>query len=99
MDWMTAVVQGIGTYFGARGKDKERDAMNEDTFKWTSRLHAFDMELEDYFKQRDKAEMRRGANEYAKFSSLDRWAPEYRNTFVANPVPEKPTTDSIKDNY
>lgn len=98
MDWWSAVLEGIGSYFGS-DDDEGGGAMDEDTFKWTSRLHAFDAELEDYYKQRDKAEMRRGANEYAKFSSLDRWAPNYTNTFTPNPVPERPNHEDVEDNY
>lgn len=97
MDWFTAVLEGIGSYFGS--DDNESGAMDKDSFKWTARLHAFDAELEDYYKQRDKAEMRRGANEYAKFSSLDRWAPNYTNTFVPNPEPGKPNHEDIEDDY
>ena len=98
MDWFGAVMEGLGSYFGARGQEGQ-SAMDEKTFKWTSRLHAFDAELEDYYKRKDKAEMRRGAAEYAKFSSLDRWAPGYTNTFTPDPVPERPTVDRIKDEY
>jgi hypothetical protein len=99
MDWLGAIFSGIGTYFGSRSSENQRQAASKDDYKWTARLSAFEKELDDYYTQRDKAEMRRGANEYAKFSSLDRWAPGYTNTFVPNPAPGKPQLDEIEDNY
>lgn len=99
MSWMNAVIAGIGTYFSNRSAEKGKEKENEDSFIWGSRRDAFGKELDRYFEKLDKAEMRRGAAEYGKFSSLDKWAPGYTNTFTPDPVPEKPTTGSIKAGY
>lgn len=99
MSWVNAVIAGIGTYFSNRSADKDKAADNEGAFTWGSRRYAFDKELDRYYDKIDKAEQRRGAAEYGKFSSLDRWAPNYTNTFQPDPIPTKPTTGTIKGTY
>lgn len=99
MSWMNAVIAGIGTYFSSRSADKAKERDNEGAYIWGSRSDAFSKELDRYFNKIDKQEMRRGAAEYGKFSSLDKWAPGYTNTFQPDPIPTKPTTGSIKATY
>lgn len=96
MSWVDWVVAGVNTYMQSRSKDKDREADTKESFKWGARRDAFAMDLEQYYKRKEKAEMRRGAGEYAKFSSLSSWAPNYRNTFVADPVGDKPNPDNYQ---
>lgn len=103
MSWFNAVLAGVTTYFGNRSKEKAAEkaakTASKEDFIWGSRMSAFDKELDRYHQKLDKAEMRRGAGEYAKFSSLDKWAPGYQQTFQPDPVPTKPTTASIEKGY
>jgi hypothetical protein len=103
MSWFNAVLAGAATYFSNRSSQRAAEQANKaatkEDFIWGSRLSAFDKELDRYHEKLDKAEMRRGANEYAKFSSLDKWAPNYQQTFQPDPVPAKPTTGTIERDY
>jgi hypothetical protein len=49
---------------------------------------AYEYELQDYYKQKDRGEKRRGLDEYRKFSTVQQFAPGYQNT---TPAPTMPT--------
>lgn len=97
MGWLDALIGGAFSYFSDRSEERQQEAMDKDTYKWSSRLHQYDARLEDYYRRKDKAERRRGANEYAKFSSLSRWAPGYTNTFTPDPVGDEPAPMDYED--
>lgn len=97
MGWVDAVLAGVSSYFSSRSDDRREEARSEDDYKWGARLSSFNRADEYYYDQLKKDEMRRGASEYGKFSSLDRWAPNYRQTFQPNPVPTKPEPMDYED--
>lgn len=87
MGWFDAVLGGLNSFFGAKEKESADRAKNKSDYMWSSRLARYQAELDDYYKQRDRGETRAGAAEFAKFSSLDQWAPGYQQTFVPPTVP------------
>lgn len=54
---------------------------------------AFEADLVDYYKQKDKSRKRVALDTYGQFSQLKRWAPNYQNT-AAVEVPAKPNPGS-----
>lgn len=54
---------------------------------------AFEADLVDYYKQKDKSRKRVGLDTYGQFSQLKRWAPNYQDT-PAIDVPAKPNPAS-----
>ena len=98
MGWFDAVLGGIGSFLDSKSKEDAAKAANKDEYLWGGRAKRYQMALEDWYKQKDKQDQRAGAAEYAKFSSLDRWAPEYTNTYVPPTVPDAPPkTDEVAD--
>lgn len=89
MDWISAALAGASALFGESDSDKARAASKAE-YKWGTRFERYRALLDDWKTQKDKAEKRAGAAEYAKFSSLDQWAPGYRQTYVPPVVSATP---------
>ena len=98
MGWLSAVISAAGSYLSDRSAAKDAakaaKAANADEYLWSARLERYNSALADYYKQRDKGQMRNAAAEYGKFSSLDRWAPGYTNTNRPLQAPALPPTSA-----
>lgn len=99
MGWLTSVIAGAFTYFGARSEEsanrRATTLANREEYNWSTRTSAFDAALADYYKQRDKNEARKASKEYSKFSNLSSWAPGYTNTYQPPATPNLPTPEEI----
>lgn len=91
-------VQAAGAVLGAFGSGGAKKKAAKEDFKNQTKLNeqegvigrqntAYAMELEDYYKQLDRAEKLRGLDEFRKFSTVSQFAPQYTNT-NPNPVRE-----------
>lgn len=85
-DWTGAVLSGLNSLFGSSSEKKK----NKDEYTWSARLMKYKAALDDYYKLRDRQEMRNAAGEYGKFSSLDKWAPGYVQTYKPLNAPGAP---------
>lgn len=101
MSWLNAVIAGAVTYFGSRSEQRQNERNvtleNKESYNWSTRGEAFSRSLDDYYTQRDKADKRAGASEYAKFSSLSQWAPNYQQTYQPPALPSMPTPEGIAE--
>ncbi len=84
-----AVLGGVESYMAekAQKKNEQRQArqrMNEE---------AYSKALGDWYNRRDKAEWRSASNEYAKFSNIANFAPNYKQDYQAAALGDIPTTD------
>jgi len=96
MGWLDAVISAAGQWLGDKEKAKDAQAnakaANKDEYLWSARLERYNAALKDYYKLRDRSEMRAAASEYGKFSSLDKWAPGYTQTYKPLEAPNAPPT-------
>jgi len=96
MGWLSAVLESAGQWLGDKQKAKDAQsaakAANKDEYMWSARLERYNAALKDYYKLRDRQETRNAAAEYGKFSSLDKWAPEYTQTYKPLQAPNAPPT-------
>lgn len=103
MGWLDAVISAAGTYLNDKQKAKDdasaSKAKNKDEYQWSARLERYNAALKDYYKMRDVGEKRAAASEYGKFSSLDKWAPGYTQTYKPLEAPSAPPTEAnVLDN-
>ena len=89
-DWTGAVLAGLGSMFAANSASSAASAKTKDEYMWSARLMRYRTTLDDYYKLRDRQEMRNAAGEYGKFSTLDQWAPGYSQTYQPLQAPNRP---------
>lgn len=98
MGWLDAVISAAGTYLNDKKKNKDAQnnakAANKEEYLWSARLERYNAALKDYYKLRDRQETRNAAAEYGKFSSLDKWAPGYTQTYKPLQAPNAPPTSA-----
>lgn len=84
--WGQILAGGINGYANAKLGEKEIKAMGAEKRKST----AFEAELLDYYKQKDKGRKRAALDTYGQFSTIKQWAPDYTPAPPVQ-VPTKPT--------
>lgn len=84
--WGQILAGGINGYANAKLGEKEIKAMGQEQRKTS----AFEAELLDYYKQKDKARKRVALDTYGQFSTIKNWAPNYTPA-PGIQVPTKPT--------
>ncbi len=89
-----ALFKGLGnsgsTKKAAKEDLKSKLKLNEQEGVIGRQNSAFEMALEDYYNQRDRAAKSRGLDEFRKFSTVGNFAPEYKNDVPAIQVPTMP---------
>ena len=95
--WGQILAGGINGYANAKLGEKEIKAMGEEQRKTAllqaeqgRKTSAFEAELLDYYKQKDKARKRAALDTYGQFSTVKNWAPNYTPA-PGIQVPTKPT--------
>ena len=84
--WGQILAGGINGFASAKLGEKEIKAMGQEQRKTS----AFEAELLDYYKQKDKGRKRAALDTYGQFSTIKNWAPNYTPS-PAVQVPTKPT--------
>lgn len=82
---LSGLASGAGSWLDSKNAEK---AMKQKGVQDRKTL-AFGADLEDYYKQKDKARKRVALDTYGQFSQLSKYAPNYTNT-PAVEVPTKP---------
>jgi hypothetical protein len=97
MPWMAAVgniLGGIGAGGAAKKAAKEEYKRTKKLATLEAMLgrqnNQFDRELDEYYKQLDRQEKRRGLDEFRKFSRMEQIDPNYQNTMPAPTTPTMP---------
>lgn len=90
MDWISAALAGASAYFKGKSDKDAAKAATKDDYTWGSRMERYRTQLSDWESEIGKSRKRQGAAEFAKFSSLDQWAPGYRQTYTPPTVPTAP---------
>ena len=101
MTWAVAVGTGLSVISGIAGSSSKRKARKKAQAErnkmlqaqYTNELQQMQLEkgLQDYYSQLDKANTYKGRLNYAGYSSLSDYAPEYENTSTGIELPSKPT--------
>lgn len=83
--WGQILAGGINGYASAGLNEKLLETKGKEDRKST----AFEAELVDYYKQKDKSRKRTALDTYGQFSTMGKWAPNYTPS-PAVQVPNKP---------
>lgn len=84
--WGQILAGGLNGYASAGLNEKLLETKGKEDRKST----AFEAELVDFYKQKDKARKRTALDTYGQFSTLNKWAPNYTPAPAVD-VPTKPT--------
>lgn len=92
--WVAGIVTVAGSYIAGKGQEKKdkadkahQEAMTKEESALAAQRTGYEMALEEWYTQRERARTQRGLDQFRQFSTMRDFAPQYDETTESRIVP------------